>query len=169
MNTLRCELNDNSYNSEIAENWTIYTEPLCDNDWLLCGHSCYLFSTDTVTWLDAVTACQNRNASLVQIERMDEDNYLVQKLKILHGETGGEFHYWTNGNDIDVQNKWVWGYPGGQAIGNYQNWAMSDPNGGTNEDCIELYGFLDFKWVDIPCTSLLFYICERTPSTCASE
>ena len=74
LNTLRCELNDNSYNSEIAENWTIYTEPSCDNDWLLYGHSCYLFSTDTVPWLDAVTACQNRNATLVQIERMDKDN-----------------------------------------------------------------------------------------------
>ena len=177
LNTQSCELNDNTvyaangYNSETVEKWTIYTEgiPSCDNDWLLHGQSCYLFSTDKVTWLDAVSKCKNRNATLVQIESMDEDNFLVQRLKVLHVETGGEFHYWTNGNDIDVQNQWVWGYPGGQPIGNYQNWAMSDPNGGTNEDCIALYGFLDFKWVDIPCTSILVYICERTPSTCVSE
>ena len=178
LNTQICELNDNSvyvvngYNSEKnVENWTIYTKgiPSCNNGWLLHESSCYFFSTDTVTWLDAVTACQNRNSTLVQIESMDEDNFLVLRLKVLHGETGGEFHYWTNGNDIDVQTQWAWDYPGGQAIGNYQNLAMSDPNGGTNEDCIALYGFLDFKWVDIPCTSLLFYICERPPSTCASE
>ena len=147
------------------ENWTIYTKgiPSCNNGWLLHESSCYFFSTDTVTWLDAVTACQNRNATLVQIESMVEDKFLVQRLKVLHGETGGEFHYWTNGNVIDVQYEWVWGHPGGQTIGGYTNWATSDPNGGSIEDCVALYG-RNFKWVDITCNYLLHYICENTPS-----
>ena len=171
--TQSCEMNDNTvyaengYDSETVANWTIYTKgiPSCDNDWLLHESSCYFFSTDEVSWLDAGTACQSKNATLVPIESQNEDNFLVQRLKALHGEVRGDFHYWTNGNDIDVQNQWVWGHQGSQAIGIYQNWNMGEPNGFTDEDCLVLYGFLDFRWVDLSCTSLNFYICERTPST----
>ena len=170
--THTCELNDKNvydvdgYNSEINTEWSVYTKgiPSCDNNWLLNGQSCYFFSADRMAWFDAVVACQNKNATLVQIESENEDIFLVQRLKILHGQTSGDFHYWTNGNDMEMQYQWTWGHPGGQEIGNYKNWLISDPNGDTREDCIALYGYGDFKWADITCDSLLLYICEKLPS-----
>ena len=165
-----CELNDNSissesgYNFETVADWVVYTKdiPPCDNDWLSNEQSCYFFGTNKAVWDDAVTACQTMGASLVQIESETEDMFLVERLEILHGNTALDFHYWTNGNDKNVQYQWEWGHPGGQAIEGYMNWGVADPNGGSNEDCIALYGYSGFKWVDIPCSSLLYYICEKT-------
>ena len=165
-----CELNNNSaysesgYNFETVADWVVYTTgiPSCDNDWLSNEQYCYFISSNKVVWNDAVTACQTMGASLVQIESETEDVFIVERLEILHGNTAVNFHYWTNGNDKNVQYQWEWGHPGGQAIEGYMNWGAVDPNGGSNEDCVALYGYMGFKWVDIQCSSLLYYICEKT-------
>ena len=166
-----CELNEINWDtigglhSETIVGWTVYLKgiPSCDNGWMLNGHSCYFFSTDKMAWLDAAAVCENDNSTLVQIDNEHENNFLVQRIKLIHGEAGGDFHYWTNGNDKDVQNQWVWGHPGNQNIGNYTNWFIEDPNGGTIEDCIALHGYLNFKWSDRPCDAEYFYICEKLP------
>ena len=168
----RCELNNrniydvNGYNSEITESWTVYTKgiPSCSNDWLTYEQSCYYFSTEQTAWHDAATICQNKSATLVQLETEDENDFLLERLTTLHGESWNSA-YWTNGNDFDDENQWVWGYPDGQAIGLYRNWELGDPNGNYTENCIALYGPLGFNWVDVTCSNLFPYICEANPST----
>ena len=165
-----CELNNissyavNGFNSENADNWTIYNKgiPSCNTDWLTHDQSCYYFSTEATSWHDAVAACQNKSAILVQIESEDENYFLVEGLTILHGESWNN-GYWTNGNDFDVENQWVWGYPVGQAIGPFRNWGMGEPNGYETESCLAFLGPF-VKWVDVICSFSLRYICERKPS-----
>ena len=172
--TLCCELTDiniytvNSYQSEIVENWTIYTKQIesCDDGWISHEQSCYFFSFEqSSTWTKANADCEAMDATLVQIESENENTFIVEKLQERYYETLLHTFFWTSGTDDDVENQWVWGNSGVRIADNYQNWAHGEPNGGVSENCLVLSGFPDYSWLDIDCNASLYFICEKTLSS----
>ena len=53
------------------------THPLCSSGWAWDDHSCYLFGTDTRSWSDAQSYCEDLGADLVTIESDREFEFLV--------------------------------------------------------------------------------------------
>ena len=51
------------------------------------------------------------------------------EIYISESETS-ESWYWTNGNDIETENNWVWGLPSGTPW-TFKDWETSEPNGNT--------------------------------------
>lgn len=77
----------------------------------------------------------------------------------------GEIGFWTSGNRINTNGKFVWGNR--QPVA-YTNWENGVPdnlhayNGfGRQEECIEIKGYNILKWNDHLCSYGLYYICEE--------
>ncbi|XP_060558946.1 uncharacterized protein LOC132719211 isoform X2 [Ruditapes philippinarum] len=51
----------------------------CPTNWIPYGQSCYFFSNQFSTWLDAMNRCQNMNGYLVEITSADEDQFLKEQ------------------------------------------------------------------------------------------
>ena len=75
-------------------------------------------------------------------------------------------HTYIGGTDVLYEGLWYW--LNGEPV-NFTDWADTEPNGGSNENCIEYkYYFYDniFAWNDINCNedpsndSGGYYICE---------
>jgi hypothetical protein len=68
--------------------------------------------------------------------------------------------YWTGGNDLETEGKWVW-ISHGCPI-KFNGWKKNQPD---NYKGIEHCAFMSliraFQWVDTNCKKLSFYICEK--------
>merc|ERR1711936_967258 len=131
--------------------------------WLqICGGS-YLFSEDSISWIEAADYCDLFASHLVQIDSREENDCLLTEAvaRQLNGE------YWHSANDIEVEgvirqgngSSVVWGPRWRQG----QN-AIMAPSGGQSENCFEIYISTDNnagKWNDDRCDRYLKYICER--------
>ncbi|XP_060576104.1 apolipoprotein(a)-like [Ruditapes philippinarum] len=53
----------------------------CHGNWIEYGNSCYLFSNESVTWLTALTRCQNEGGYLAGIKSEAEDEFVRQYVK----------------------------------------------------------------------------------------
>ena len=76
------------------------------------GSGCYYFSRDRMGWIEAKKTCElmTEGGRLVHIETPAERDLL---LKQVAKQSRSRFEYWTAGNDIDEENRWVWA--GGEA------------------------------------------------------
>lgn len=69
-------------------------------------------------------------------------------------------HFWVGGTDVLVDGQWIW--ISSQEKIQYTDWVPGEPNGGTREGCLMLYGGkFNFHWNDANCHSLQFFICEK--------
>ncbi|KAG5860658.1 hypothetical protein JTB14_003522 [Gonioctena quinquepunctata] len=115
----------------------------------------YTLNTAKLTYNQAVRACEIQSMQLVSIqtkEKNDAINELIQK-------KGTDEHYWTSGNRIADNNKWVWF--NNKTI-EYFNWNQGEPNNAkTNEFAIKIFKKgADSKWNDDPLEETSSYICE---------
>lgn len=64
---------------------------------------------------------------------------------------------WIGGSDAVTEGTWVWtdGTPF-----SFTDWYVSDPDGGTSQNCVGFWTSLQNTWIDVGCTSSLYYICE---------
>ena len=71
------------------------------------GSGCYYFSRDRMGWIEAKKTCElmTEGGRLVHIETPAERDLL---LKQVAKQSRSRFEYWTAGNDIDEENRWVW-------------------------------------------------------------
>ena len=58
---------------------------------------------------------------------------------------------WTflGATDVIEDGKWMWA--DGSAF-EFTNWASHEPNGGTDENCLEMDGSYQADWNDTPCS-----------------
>lgn len=119
---------------------------------------CYLLSFDpNKSWGEAQADCVAWGGHLAGLSTTGE---IADVLPLLSGTFED---VWIGGSDTaaDGQFKWVngepWSYVNGQAPWNHS----SEPNGGTNENCLEIYkaGGLN----DESCSTSQNYLCERPP------
>lgn len=137
-----------------------YATAECTDGFIRHGDSCYHFSHDTETWMDALIACEKLYGStLVEIENANENNFLLSEVNTLGSR------YWIGGNDLRVEGEWKW-----QTTNNaitYATWCPGNPsNSRGDENCLEIVdcdgsGPLKSLWNDLQCHSFQKYICEK--------
>ena len=99
----------------------------------------------------------NDGGHLVTITSTEEMDAIFNEV------SSSSIFYFIGLSDEAQEGTWVWvtGEPY-----DYSNWSKNEPNGGTNENCGELYTWYSpKKWCDLGCTDLTHgngtgYICE---------
>ena len=87
--------------------------------------------------------------SLLEFRSEDEHDKAIQ----LASELGHGF--WVGGNDFEEEGVWVWNR-NGEEIETDQLWAPNEPNGGAQENCLEIYqGGIN----DLACEDVRRYVC----------
>jgi len=113
--------------------------------WVSAGQ-CYFSFGDFQAWSDARSDCLFVDADLATVNDGTENQFLDSILG--HGS-------WIGLNDLAVDGTFEWA--SGAPV-SFVNWAGGEPNGGTSENCAQLYdGAL---WNDSPCSQLNTYVCE---------
>ncbi|VDI00141.1 Hypothetical predicted protein, partial [Mytilus galloprovincialis] len=97
--------------------------------------------------------CRAEYSSLVTINDVNENNWLMSKLK-----ANNVVYAWIGATDCD-EDKWIWAST--FAPVKYSNWHSSEPNGYTKENCAAIYEKFNGKWIDSKCKIKLDYVCKR--------
>jgi len=122
----------------------------CPDSWIPGVHSsCYKFSSNTLPWSSAKSACETLGSKLAVLNSQDEHQFLVTKVV---NQAWIGLH-----RDPNDTSRWLW-VDGSYAI--YTNWNDGEPNNsGGREDCVGLVR-PQWKWNDENCNSHHSYICE---------
>ena len=80
-------------------------------------------------------------------------DFLVAKLLEL-----GERDWWAGGSDLDTEGDWRW-TRSGQKVEDFV-WASRQPDGGSDQNCLDLYYAAGFLGVDYYCVSSYHPICQ---------
>ncbi len=126
------------------------------------GHA-YMFCPAGAIWAGSRSACASFGMRLVRIDDNPERIFVLNTALPLNG---GD--WWLGGHDTAAEGVWRWedgaqfwmGAVGGMPVGGlYTRWATSEPNGGSSENCLEIYS--TGGWNDKPCASSNPFVCER--------
>ncbi|XP_058938590.1 C-type lectin domain family 4 member E-like [Kogia breviceps] len=127
----------------------------CPLNWVHFQSSCYLFSTDTMTWTASLKNCSSMGAHLVVINTEEEQEFLYSmkpKKK--------EFYIGLTDQVTESQWQWVDGTPFTKSL---SFWDIGEPNNiATVEDCATIRDSSNPRqnWNDMPCFFNMFRICE---------
>ncbi|XP_036703537.1 C-type lectin domain family 4 member G isoform X3 [Balaenoptera musculus] len=125
----------------------------CPKSWLPFQGSCYLFSTQRATWVEAQRHCEGARAHLVIVGGLDEQGFLSRNI-------GGR-GYWLGLRAVRRARRiqgyqWVDGVPL-----SFSYWNQGEPNDSLGrEDCIMI--LRTGMWNDAPCDNRDdSWICEK--------
>ncbi|XP_078315093.1 perlucin-like protein [Crassostrea virginica] len=126
----------------------------CEYGWLRHGSRCYKRFVGDTTGYDARSACQQHGAFLASIKDANVQ-YFLQTNVMSTSDT------WIGGTDEGHEGTWVWSHS--EDTFTYSNWNSGEPNNAKgDEDCLEIYGQLGYRWNDCPCNgSNNGYICLK--------
>ncbi|XP_028130222.2 perlucin-like isoform X2 [Diabrotica virgifera virgifera] len=109
-----------------------------------------------VPWYEAVTFCSQIHMQLLTITCEEENEQIFNYLK----DAGKGFEYWTSGNRVIDQNKWLW-LPYGKPV-EYTKWSVGQPSDPVGEKCLQVWKIGEkLEWNDRPCWVPFYFICER--------
>ncbi|XP_026804263.1 hepatic lectin-like [Rhopalosiphum maidis] len=114
-------------------------------------------------WYQSMTFCTYHGMQLASITTEQEHKDVVTQLEDFG--YGKDSHFWTSGNDLSVEGRFVWS-GNGQNFGRFTKWLEGEPNNtkvdDKDEDCVEYWykGDEGFKWNDQFCTNQANFICE---------
>ena len=78
-------------------------------------NECFYVSPEKVTWIEARKYCQAKSAQLLTLNSESKAIKLSNDIKNVAKRHFNEF--WTSGNDIEEEGKWVWaGSEGGDNV-----------------------------------------------------
>ncbi|XP_059196449.1 CD209 antigen-like protein E [Centropristis striata] len=120
--------------------------------WMYFSDSLYYISSSTKSWQDSRSDCQQRDADLLIINSIEEQEFTRRFQKPI----------WIGLTDRDTEGVWKW-VDGSPLTTSY--WAAGEPNNAGGEDCGEIKVEIKKKnesWNDVPCNNTLFWICEKT-------
>ncbi|XP_071128437.1 C-type lection lectoxin-Enh3-like [Mytilus edulis] len=122
----------------------------CKKGWKPFRDHCYHLVQDKKTWFESERFCKKEGSSLVNVNDIDENNWLQSQFKVVSnfwlGITDGDLKHWINAVDY--------------APTKYFHWASGEP-GNVNENCAMLIT-ADGKWHDFPCgTQYLPFVCKK--------
>ncbi|TKC34242.1 hypothetical protein EI555_021187, partial [Monodon monoceros] len=136
----------------------------CPKSWLPFQGSCYLFSTQRATWVEAQRHCEGARAHLVIVGGLDEQGFLSRN-------TGGR-GYWLGLRAVRRARRiqgyqWVDGVPlsfslpATPPLNHCSHWNQGEPNDSLGrEDCIMI--LRTGMWNDAPCDNRDdSWICEK--------
>uniref|UniRef100_A0AAY4B3W4 C-type lectin domain-containing protein n=1 Tax=Denticeps clupeoides TaxID=299321 RepID=A0AAY4B3W4_9TELE len=111
----------------------------CKVNWKEFMGSCYLFSPERASWMDAELRCQELDSHLVSIASQQEQDFVSCEYAA-----------------------WVF-VPGRLCVTplRYQNWRPNQPDYlNPGEDCVVMIWHEGGQWDDIPCNYHLPFICK---------
>ncbi|XP_063066766.1 macrophage mannose receptor 1, partial [Engraulis encrasicolus] len=122
----------------------------CASGWRAYDERCYFFSSTTLSWNEARTDCDTKNANLMSITNWHERTWL-------RTQVDGKI-YWMGLNDIAEEGVWEWtdGTPWDHMIA---NWRPNQPDNWNDEDCAQVDS--NGQWNDEDCGVKRRYICKR--------
>lgn len=124
---------------------------ICDIDWVDKDLYCYYVSENKTTFNEAVGACAEAEAQLVDINESSENLHLYFISAAITGES-----YWIGYEEI-IKGLWRWKATGLQ--GSFFKWDIGEPDG--EGKCARLTPYTFGAWRDRVCESRLPYICKK--------
>ena len=131
------------------------------------GHYYELIESE-LSWYDARDAAAGMSYNGVQghlatITSQQEENFVVNKWPCIGTDNpashvcGEEARVWFGATDEASEGSWLWitGEPWG-----YTDWASNEPNGDTDENCIEYRDEDGGYWNDDNCNNSRWYLVE---------
>ena len=109
-----------------------------------------------MTWHDARQFCMIRGSHLVDVDSMDENNFVAN---MVHS-AGIKTNFWIGLNDL-VSEMNFRASDGSQP--KFFNWNGVEPNEQGDEDCAEVYA--NTKWNDKNCMQKRSFVCEKSEGT----
>ncbi|XP_035859482.1 CD209 antigen-like protein D [Sander lucioperca] len=121
---------------------------LAQKGWEYFSGSFYYISSTKKTWQQSRDDCRQKGADLVIINSKEEQDF-TRKFKM---------RLWIGLTDSETEGTWKW-VDGTPLTKSY--WDSREPNGGENENCVEIKKFdSENSWNDVGCSTLLNWICE---------
>jgi hypothetical protein len=115
----------------------------------------YLGYSEPMSWAAAREHCRSQGMELASVTSAAQNQALAAAMK---AQVVGERHFWVGGTDSAAEGRWAWS--DGSAW-SYSNWAASEPNGGTRENCVMVYtSDSNAAWNDQPCLDALGFACK---------
>lgn len=158
--TLRSCHDKNSVGPE--DGWVYYKPTDCDEGWTKYNGHCYIRNTTALSQPEAMSACQQFGAYLLEVDDVKENHWVTSTLlKDVYCINEYFCTTWTGGNDIETEGVFVWGYSGTPVtFTNWDAWNPDDMHNPSEEiDCVEM--FYTGQWNDKPCDSATSFICEK--------
>ncbi|MEY4546978.1 MAG: hypothetical protein RL685_3173 [Pseudomonadota bacterium] len=113
------------------------------------GASCYLTSSQNAAWPDALSSCETWGGSLVNIDSLEEDRFLGERVRT---------SFWLAVSDRAQEGRMLGS--GGDPV-DFFNWSPGQPDDFQGrEDCV-VKTTPAGTWNDRPCSNVIAYVCER--------
>jgi hypothetical protein len=112
--------------------------------------SCYSFERAKKNWQDANSTCEEKNSHLIIIESQAENDFIKSAVP------DNSQDWWIGATDHALQD---WQWVDSSAL-NFTDWLSGQPDGGTVEDCAQMWEGAGLEWTDCPCNELQFFVCE---------
>ena len=122
----------------------------CEEGWKYNDGSCYLRVNQRKSWKKAQSDCKAKNANLVTVNDLKEQNYV--------GGGFGKKGSWCGLNNRDDMNKFTW-ISGEQSDFTY--WAPNEPKKRKKKRCVHISKPKQYKWRMAKCGAKLRYTCEK--------
>ncbi|XP_053382727.1 C-type lectin domain family 17, member A-like [Mercenaria mercenaria] len=145
----------------------IFTGPVkcqCPSGWTMNDESCYFLHThDRYDWAESQTFCDGHHSHLVYIESKAENDFLKGMIsQRLSNSTDRKDHVWLGATDEIEERKFVWYYI--EQPVTFTDWGPNEPNSNPiygDEDCLVSWAHYNWKWADLNCHAVNYFICER--------
>lgn len=124
----------------------------CPAGWQQFDKTCYYFSTEGKSWVEARAACSMLGAQLAIINSELENKFLANNIMEIRA-------FWLGLSDMQREGDWEW--LDGQSL-SISFWRKGEPNnvGQHGEDCATISS--SGLWNDVTCTSHEAWVCERS-------
>ncbi|XP_078614141.1 perlucin-like protein isoform X2 [Branchiostoma floridae x Branchiostoma japonicum] len=115
--------------------------------------TCYRFSTDRKPHRKARDTCHGEGGRLATVKDQETHDFLAN-----HVRATTRANTWIGLTDEATEGSWVW--DDGTSLVGDGIWGPYEPNGGTRENCADIYPSKNYRWNDHSCPSSNYYICE---------
>ncbi|XP_063419704.1 perlucin-like protein [Mytilus trossulus] len=122
----------------------------CDPAWLKYKGSCYLFSNNANTWINAERECRQESSNLVKIESASENNWIKRQARVTNKQR------WIGAREVNGQWEWV----SDLSPLTFTSWGVNEPNS-AKENCAHINQVTSYTWNDSKCTKRFNFICEK--------
>ena len=127
----------------------------CPDGWALFDGRCYLHADMMQDWQTANMSCQQQNAFLLDINAVQEKNFVLGFISSLT---------WIGYNNLTSGGNFAWSRTGSPS--HFTDWADGEPTDYPWDHCA-LIGTITGQWKDWDCGHSLRFICKA--GTCKRE
>ncbi|XP_008274887.1 C-type lectin domain family 4 member E-like [Stegastes partitus] len=131
----------------------------CRQGWTSFERSCYMLSSNTLTWSKAEEHCKTESGHLVVLNSVEELDYISKIVEI-------RYNYWIGLVEREHEGHWSW-VDGTNFDSTQTYWDEGQPDDWdyrvNGEDCGQIHGSITRKrklWNDADCKLSYRYICE---------